>query len=732
MELLRETVRGPAGSVELVAVVAGTGLNVSLAVVGGPPVGTFHAEGDADLAAILETVQAAVGIRARVEEMPAPWFHAEPEADLTIAHTAQEGTTIRGNTRPWAPAIKGLMGGWKWYGKGGFWYRQQSLGRAEPSVPLERWAERLRAAGATVRVEHVETVAEAEANEIRRQHLLRRAERYETLAERTAEKVAQASAPRLVPSSRVPEDVAAVLANSTIDGNLLRLPSTLDRTLYVKVNKVLEALGGKWDRRAKAHVFPGDPQDSIGQVVGSGRVTLPSDLGYFPTPAPLAAEIAETAGVEPGQRVLEPSAGDGAIVAALVALGAQVTAVEYDARRAAMLRARFPSLDVREGDFLLMRPADLGEPFDVVTMNPPFAVEGHPQADIEHVRHALSFVKAGGRLVSIMSAGVLFRENRQAQEFRALVEGMGGSINDLSEGSFHASGTDVRTAVVRIPVRREVPLTDEAAALQRKVEHFQHRARSREREARELTPERIEQREAANDWAEAVAGMISERLKHDVGAVRVVKHGKGSGRQGWHMFVVKFASATPSRSDLYSADVYSEGVRVGAYMHATLVAQAADSTPEEAYQAVVAALPHVSEEEKRATVTARDAGREFEPLLLDYAKKRIKRATGAKGEVVAHERIGNYTPRSIIHLHYGSLRNGESWYFDLTISDRRVSGEVRYYPAESVTRIQVYGEPWSFDATGMSVEQAYQTIIARVPKVADIPAMARAAREKAS
>ena len=63
---------------------------------------------------------------------------------------------------------------------------------------------------------------------------------------------------------------------------------------------------------------------------------------------------------------------------------------------------------------------------------------------------------------------------------------------------------------------------------------------------------------------------------------------------------------------------------------------------------------------------------------------------------------------------------------------RGPAGCVEHYPAESVTRIQVYGEPWSFDATGMSVEQAYQTIIARVPKVADIPAMARAAREKAS
>lgn len=32
----------------------------------------------------------------------------------------------------------------------------------------------------------------------------------------------------------------------------LRLPAGLDRALYVKANKALEALGGKWNRGAKA------------------------------------------------------------------------------------------------------------------------------------------------------------------------------------------------------------------------------------------------------------------------------------------------------------------------------------------------------------------------------------------------------------------------------------------------------------------------------------------------
>ena len=79
-------------------------------------------------------------------------------------------------------------------------------------------------------------------------------------------------------------------------------------------------------------------------------------------------------------------------------------------------------------------------------MNPPFA----DQADIDHVTHALSFLKPGGKLVAIMSAGVTFREDRKASDFRALIWGMGGTMNELPEDSFKQSGTNVRTVLVEV------------------------------------------------------------------------------------------------------------------------------------------------------------------------------------------------------------------------------------------------------------------------------------------
>ena len=174
----------------------------------------------------------------------------------------------------------------------------------------------------------------------------------------------------------------------------------------------------------------------------------------FVTPKELAERVIDAADIQPGQRVLEPSAGTGALLsAALPWNGAGFTgnpaagetvAVEINQRLADVLRSEYPTTDVRCGDFLHCN-GDLGK-FDRVVMNPPFS----DQADIEHVTHALKFLKPGGKLVAIMSAGVTFREDRKASDFRALIWGMGGTIEELPEDSFKQSGTSVRTVLVEV------------------------------------------------------------------------------------------------------------------------------------------------------------------------------------------------------------------------------------------------------------------------------------------
>lgn len=244
---------------------------------------------------------------------------------------------------------------------------------------------------------------------------------------------------------QISQDVLKVLDAATIEGALLTLNGSLDRKLYTDTNKVIEAAGGKWNRAKKAHVFDGEAIDAIEPIILTGEYRLTKqDFGQFDTPLDLAFEVVAKADIEPGMAVLEPSAGIGNLIRAIVAAGGVAHAFEIDDKRRATLEAsglmRFP---VASGDFLAF---DAAPAFSRVVMNPPFA----KQDDIRHVLHAFKFLVKGGRLVAIMSNSVMFRDNKLATDFRAFVSAHGGTITALPEGSFKESGTGVNTCVVTI------------------------------------------------------------------------------------------------------------------------------------------------------------------------------------------------------------------------------------------------------------------------------------------
>jgi predicted RNA methylase len=247
---------------------------------------------------------------------------------------------------------------------------------------------------------------------------------------------------------QVTTDILAVLSKSTIAGSALVLPPSLERKLYERTDKVLRAAGGKWDRKARAHVFAEDPTDIIDQTILTGAiVSAKTELGFFETPAPLAQRIVDLAQIAPRMRVFEPSAGRGAIAKVARDAGAIVDCCEVHLPNVRALRDDgFPVLDC---DFLSVVPPDGrrgSSAFDRVVMNPPFA----GQADIRHVTHAMKFLKPHGRLVAIMSAGVTFRENRLATDFRAMLDARGATVEKLPEGTFKSSGTNVNTVLVVI------------------------------------------------------------------------------------------------------------------------------------------------------------------------------------------------------------------------------------------------------------------------------------------
>ena len=246
---------------------------------------------------------------------------------------------------------------------------------------------------------------------------------------------------------KIDTNVLRILSNSTTAGELLHLPGQLDRKDYVAVAKVIEAAGGKWVTKQKAHVFAGlDAGERLEQILLTGEVDVPKDdFDYFPTPPAIVAFLMQAAQIESGMTVLEPSAGDGRLVRAAAAAGAEVTAVEINPNMISILADPGMAKAVIRGDFLSAEAVASIPLVDRVIMNPPFS----RQRDIDHVTHALKFLKPGGVLVAVMAAGLTFRSNRKTNVFRELLDSQGAwELHELPPGAFKESGTSVNTCVV--------------------------------------------------------------------------------------------------------------------------------------------------------------------------------------------------------------------------------------------------------------------------------------------
>ncbi len=168
--------------------------------------------------------------------------------------------------------------------------------------------------------------------------------------------------------------------------------------------------------------------------------------GFFPTPRPLIRRMLELSDIQPGHRVLEPSAGKGDILDALreeYDSEVQITAIELNRTLQHVLEAK--DHDVQFGDFL-----EHAGQYERIVMNPPF----ESGQDIDHVRHAFERLAAGGRLVSVMSEGPFFRSDSKAIAFRTWLEKLGGTTEQLPEDAFRGVDafreTGVRTRLVVI------------------------------------------------------------------------------------------------------------------------------------------------------------------------------------------------------------------------------------------------------------------------------------------
>lgn len=244
-------------------------------------------------------------------------------------------------------------------------------------------------------------------------------------------------------------DVVAVLRDKVrwSEDGLSAVMPPLDRKMYERISKAFELMGGKWNRKAKATLFPSDPRTLVEGLIQNGELVVEKD-GFFRTPGPVIRAMLEIVPI--GDRgkvtILEPSAGDGAIVDTLLKSGVmpdRIWCIEKNANRCAVLREK--AARVGCGDFMRFKNSAAFR-WSRIYMNPPFEAG----QDIQHVMKAYTLLSPGGKLVSVMSEGPFFRGDNRSQMFRDWLEKTGGWSDRLPADSFRESGTGVSTRLVMI------------------------------------------------------------------------------------------------------------------------------------------------------------------------------------------------------------------------------------------------------------------------------------------
>lgn len=283
-------------------------------------------------------------------------------------------------------------------------------------------------------------------------------EKLEALRQRL---VSQAEEIRLGPAARsgsasakaAPAPVALTivqeLALMTIVDGKLQLPKQ-QLAHYDDISRLMGKAGGRYVTGRKQFAFDAgiDCADLLRRLVAGETVNFQQEYQFFATPEAKAVEAAKevekSLGTLRGKRILEPSAGEGALANVARRMGAEVVAIEAWNVNAIKLRAQ--GYNVIERDFLSVTPEEIGT-FDAVLANPPFT----RNQDIQHVMHMLQFIRPGGALSVIMSTSWLEGKTRAHAQFKEFLATQNVAITQIEAGAFKESGTPVPT--VRLDFR---------------------------------------------------------------------------------------------------------------------------------------------------------------------------------------------------------------------------------------------------------------------------------------
>lgn len=239
-------------------------------------------------------------------------------------------------------------------------------------------------------------------------------------------------------------ELAQSLLKCRIEGSVLFLPPLSDGPLknYNEVRTALLKAGAKYKRNT--FVFPNDAQPYIDRLISGESVNIKKEFQFFETPDDLAERLVELSGVKEGHMILEPSAGQGSIVKAInrATGGEDVYCYELMPINQNILK-NISTVKLLGQDFLSNNE---DEKYDRIIANPPFA----KNQDIDHIKKMFEVLRPGGRIVTIASPSWTFGSHKKHIEFREWLDEVGATIEELPQGTFKESGTNIKAMLLVI------------------------------------------------------------------------------------------------------------------------------------------------------------------------------------------------------------------------------------------------------------------------------------------
>lgn len=217
-----------------------------------------------------------------------------------------------------------------------------------------------------------------------------------------------------------------------------------------------EGTGGKANdyRQEQATDFDRAKAVYFGKQKKNSRTKSQEGHDYFATPEPIGYKMVQWLQSKPGQSLLEPSAGDGAI-ARWMPDNTYNTVVEPSRDLTPKLMRNVAGAKVVESTF---ESFDLHNKFDGIAMNPPFGHGG--KTAVEHVAKAYQHLKDGGRLIAIIPDGPACQKHfdkwfygdpeAKRKADRGIADGVLMADIHLPSVTFEREGTNVNTRMVVI------------------------------------------------------------------------------------------------------------------------------------------------------------------------------------------------------------------------------------------------------------------------------------------